>query len=72
MDQVTQYYIDGIKEARSFFDKYGKEDGFSIQAEIDNIKSTLKGFTRSSPVGQMLQGQLEFWINQKNKHVKGD
>ena len=67
MKQVTQHYIDGIKDARAFLNKYGKEDGFSIQAEIDNIKSTLKGFSRNSPLGQTLLGQLEFWKNQQKK-----
>lgn len=63
---VTAEYIDGIKEGRSILEKYGT-DVISIQDRIDNLKSTLKGFSRSTPVGQMLLGELDFWKNQLKK-----
>ena len=58
---VTQEYLMGIKEGRTLF----KQHGISIaQDSIANLKSTIKGFTASSPVGQMLRGELAFWTNQ--------
>ena len=67
MQTVTEEYIMGVKEGREILEKYGTEN-FSIQERIDNLKSTLKGFSKTSPVGQMLLGELDFWKNQlKNK-----
>lgn len=66
MQTVTQEYLLGIKEGRETLKKYGIEL-ITIEERIDNIKSTLKGFDRSSPVGQMLRGELDFWKNQKKK-----
>ena len=66
MNTVSQEYLMGIKEGREIFEKYGTEN-FSIQERIDNLKSTLKGFSKTSPVGQMLLGELDFWKNQAKK-----
>lgn len=67
MQTVTAEYIMGVKEGREILEKYGIEN-FSVQEQIDNLKSTLKGFSKTSPVGQMLLGELDFWKNQlKNK-----
>lgn len=60
-EQVSSYYLDGIKEGRAAFDKHG----ISIASdEIDNLTRTLSGFAASSPVGQMLRGERDFWKNQ--------
>lgn len=63
---VTAEYIEGIKEGRKILEEYGT-DVVSIQDHIDNLKATLKGFSRSTPVGQMLLGELDFWKNQLKK-----
>ena len=46
---VTQDYLEGMEYA---------ED------HIYNLRETIKGFAASSPVGQMLRGELQFWLNQ--------
>jgi len=66
MNTISQEYLMGIKEGRETLEKYGT-DNFSIQERIDNLKSTLKGFSKTSPVGQMLLGELDFWKNQAKK-----
>ena len=66
MQTVTQYYLEGVKEGREILKKYGTEL-ITVQERIDNIKSTLKGFDKQSPVGQMLLGELDFWKNQAKK-----
>lgn len=66
MQQVTQEYLAGIKEGREILKTYGIET-ITIQEHIDNLKSTLKGFSKASPVGQMLLGELDFWKLQQKK-----
>ena len=66
MQQVTQEYLAGIKEGREILKTYGIEK-ITIQERIDNLKSTLKGFGKVSPVGQMLLGELDFWKHQQKK-----
>ena len=66
MQTVTQEYLMGIKEGREILTKYGTAL-ITIEERINNLKSTLKGFERSSPVGQMLLGELDFWKNQLKK-----
>ena len=66
MQTVTAEYLMGIKEGREISEKYGTEK-FNIQERIENIKSALKGFSKTSPVGQMLLGELDFWKNQLKK-----
>lgn len=65
MKTISQHYIDGIKEARKDFER----EGLEYAAEhIKNLRSTIKrGFPANHPVGQMLRGELDFWLNQ----VKG-
>lgn len=60
MQNVTQHYLQGIKEGREILKKHGTEL-ITIQERIDNLKSTLRGFDKHSPVGQMLLGELDFW-----------
>lgn len=66
MQNVTQEYLMGIKEGRESLKKHCTAL-ISIDERIENLKSTLKGFDRYSPVGQMLLGELDFWKNQKKK-----
>lgn len=61
MIEVSPHYIEGIKEGRAAFER----DGINIaQDELRNLNSTLKGFAASSPVGQMLRGERDFWKHQ--------
>ena len=61
MQTVTAEYLEGIKEGRAAF----KQHGLSIaHDELANLNSTIKGFAASSPVGQMLRGERDFWRNQ--------
>lgn len=59
---VTQSYIDGIKEGRSYMREYApsREDVVSI---MDNLKSTMKAFS-AGPVKDLLKGELDFWKGQ--------
>ena len=66
MNTVTAEYLMGIEEGREILKKYGTKT-VTVQERIDNLKSTLKGFSRSSPVGQMILGELDFWKNQAAK-----
>ena len=66
MQTVTQEYLMGIKEGRETLEKYGTAL-ITIEERISNLKSTLKGFSKTSPVGQMLLGELDFWKNQLKK-----
>lgn len=58
---VTAEYIDGIKEGRASFSKHGM--GIAND-ELSNLDRTIKGFPASSPVGQLLRGERDFWRNQ--------
>lgn len=61
MQTVSIFYIEGIKEGRATFERQGIA---AAQDEIANLNSTIKGFAASSPVGQMLRGERDFWTNQ--------
>ncbi len=61
MKSVSPYYIEGIKDGRAI---YIKEGLAFVSERIDNLKRTIKGFAASSPAGQMLRGELDFWRNQ--------
>jgi hypothetical protein len=61
MKTVSAEYLMGIKEGRSMLNKHGAS---IAQEELDNLNRTIKGFTASSPVGQMLRGERDFWVNQ--------
>jgi hypothetical protein len=59
---VSPYYIEGIKEGRAALTKHGM--GIAHD-ELRNLDSTIRrGFDASSPVGQMLRGERDFWRNQ--------
>jgi len=64
MMTVTAEYLDGIKEGREIF----KIEGIANAAEhLDNLNRTIAGFDASSPVGQHLRGERDFWRNQIKK-----
>ena len=67
MNTVSTHYLEGIKEGRAYLTKYGAAD---IDAHIANLRSTMKGFPASTPVGQMLRGELDFWRNQKARGAR--
>lgn len=58
---VSAEYLLGIKDARAYFDQHGGVDAAEVLA---NLNSTIKGFSASTPVGQMLRGERDFWKNQ--------
>lgn len=59
---VSPYYLEGIKEGRAALTKYGMDIAHD---ELCNLESTIRrGFDASSPVGQMLRGERDFWRNQ--------
>ena len=58
---VSQEYLMGIRDARAVFRAEGMIDA---HAHLDNLNRTIKNFDASSPVGQMLRGERDFWRNQ--------
>lgn len=58
---VTQEYLMGIREGRQALRAYGMS---VAAAHLDNLNRTIKNFDASSPVGQMLRGERDFWRNQ--------
>ncbi len=58
---VTQEYLMGLVDARAIFRAEGMNDA---AAHLDNLNRTIKNFDASSPVGQMLRGERDFWRNQ--------
>lgn len=64
MTSVTPEYLMGIKEGRSILEKQETTD-ISIEDRIENLRSTIKGFAASTPVGQMLRGERDFWMHQQ-------
>jgi hypothetical protein len=58
---VTQEYLMGIVDARAVFRAEGMSDA---AAHLNNVTRTIKRFDASSPVGQMLRGERDFWRNQ--------
>lgn len=63
MTTVTAEYLMGIKEGRAILEQRGTDDA-SAQDRLDSLNRTIKGFAASSPVGQMLRGERDFWANQ--------
>ncbi len=68
METVNAIYLEGIREGRACLEKYGTHD-ISIQDRIDNLRSTMRGFPASTPVGQLLRGELDFWLNQAKRAI---
>lgn len=67
MRTVSEMYIEGIKEGRASLERHGIDSAKEILA---NLNSTIKGFAASSPVGQILRGERDFWINQLKRKAK--
>ena len=61
MKQVSSYYLDGIKQGREVLNNHGAGDAMFM---LDNLNATIKRFPASSPVGQQLRGERDFWKNQ--------
>ncbi|MDN7458140.1 hypothetical protein [Burkholderia cenocepacia] len=66
MQSVSVEYLMGIKEGREMLEKHGAS---IAHEEIDNLRRTIKCFAASTPVGQMLRGERDFWINQVKRSV---
>ncbi len=64
---VSIYYLEGIEEGRQAFKRHGLAQA---DDELRNLNSTLKGFSADSPVGQMLRGERDFWLNQIKRGKK--
>lgn len=64
MKTVTAEYLEGIREGREWFKRYGIADAAAV---LDNLERTIKGFAADTPVGQMLRGERDFWRNQIRK-----
>lgn len=60
MTEVTQMYLEGIREGREVFEREGATYAADHIACLCEAK---KGFPSSNPVGQMLRGELDFWRN---------
>lgn len=59
---VSPYYIDGIKEGRAALTQHGMAIAHDA---LRNLEDTIaSGFDASSPVGQLLRGERDFWRNQ--------
>lgn len=69
MQNVTAEYLLGIKEGRECLDLHGVTE-ITVAERTENLRSTLRGFSRDSPVGQMLRGELDFWRNQSKRATK--
>lgn len=65
MTEVTEYYLMGIREGRQHLEH---EPNASPLEMLENLNSTIKrGFAANSPVGQMLRGERDFWLNQMKR-----
>ena len=58
---VSAKYIEGIKEGRAWLRIHGAGDAPEL---LDNLNRTIRMFSASSPIGQMLRGERDFWKNQ--------
>lgn len=64
---VSAFYIEGIKEGRASLERNGIA---AAHEELANLVSTIKGFSASSPVGQLLRGERDFWAAQVKRTAK--
>ena len=62
---VTAEYLMGLQEGRERLDQCGPS---IAQEELDGIQRAIRGFSAGSPVGQMLRGERDFWVNQLNRN----
>lgn len=68
-EQVTYWYLEGITEGRTTLQEHGAQPDEAAD-RIANIKNTIKMFASNSPAGQMLRGELDFWLNQQKRLKK--
>lgn len=62
---VSAEYCEGIVEGRETF----KREGMAYAREhLENLTATARTFAASSPVGQLLRGERDFWRHQIKKH----
>jgi hypothetical protein len=61
---VTEEYCMGITDGREIFKREGME---LAQEHLENLNSTCRKFAASSPVGQYLRGERDFWKHQIKK-----
>ena len=64
---VTDEYLEGILEGRAWFKQYGMDNA---QVHLDSLERTARTFSASSPVGQMLRGERDYWRNKVKKQSK--
>lgn len=69
MKQVSEEYLEGIREGRAWLKKYGAGDAAAV---LDNLERTARTFPAASPVGQMLRGERDFWRGQLKKKPRAD
>lgn len=70
MTQVTQEYLDGILEGRAYLRRW-EPTLADMRDVLANVVQTAKGFEASSPCGQMLRGERDFWRGQIKRAEKG-
>jgi len=61
---VSEEYCMGIVDGREIFNREGME---LATERLDNLKSTCRKFAASSPAGQYLRGERDFWAHQIKK-----
>jgi len=62
---ITAEYLDGIREGRSMLRQFPDTDP---AAALANVEATIRsGFPASSPVGQLLRGERDFWRGQLSR-----
>lgn len=60
MKAVSEWYIEGITDARRDFG----EHGIAIASDrLESLARLCKQFDASNPVGQMFRGERDFWRN---------
>ncbi len=68
MKQVSEEYLEGIREGRAALRRMQAESPETLvedaQAELDCCTRTARQFDAQSPVGQLLRGERDFWRNQ--------
>lgn len=64
---VTTEYLEGIREGRNWLRTNGSDDACAV---LRNLEATCEQFAASSPVGQMLRGERDFWRNWIKRNLR--
>lgn len=64
MMQVSQSYLDGIREGREWLTKYPDTDAAEMH---ESAKRCCKITSPQSETGQMHRGERDFWKNQMKR-----